>query len=446
MQNEDRRNDLEATEEEGKNISGRTKALQQVEQSEVSITKSLQEQLDSARKEKADLEASMEARAKNFQQTMSQLQINQSNSSESTNTKPSSQSGPSMVDPQLLKEELNKANEKIRQQESELKKLKFEIEMEKGHVNILRHDNQMLRQMTVDMHASAEQEEEYISNKLLKRISGLKKEKGELLVQVEQEEEYLTNTLQRKLNQLQKEKIDMENALEQEQEYIVNRLQKQLDALRQQAGYGFHSREGGAVSVPNASTPLLPPGSPSTSSKKWHSSHSPTTADFPNTSPGVVEVLRAEISSLRLRLSEIEKEYVHKSSQATRYKNELIELRKRLGISAADLLVEEPTPAFLKHNSSRATARRSNSHNVGANPSISSANLVRARSVSASEPNKKPVNTGLTPETDNPLLRSRSVSASSNPRLASQRASTHPSGSSTHLSASDHQSRSSSTR
>jgi len=112
--------------------------------------------------------------------------------------------------------------------------------------------------MTVDMHASAEQEEEYISNKLLKLISGLKKEKGELLVQVEQEEEYLTNTLQRKLNQLQKEKIDMENALEQEQEYIVNRLQKQLDALRQQAGYGFHSREGGAVSVPNASTPLLP--------------------------------------------------------------------------------------------------------------------------------------------------------------------------------------------
>jgi len=36
----------------------------------------------------------------------------------------------------------------------------------------------------------------------LKRISGLKKEKGELLLQVEQEEEYLTNTLQKKLNQV----------------------------------------------------------------------------------------------------------------------------------------------------------------------------------------------------------------------------------------------------
>lgn len=80
----------------------------------------------------------------------------------------------------------------------------------------------------------AEQEEEYISNKLLKRISGLKKEKGELLLQVEQEEEYMTNMLQKKLNQLQREKIDMENSLEQEQEYIVNKLQKQLESLRMQ--------------------------------------------------------------------------------------------------------------------------------------------------------------------------------------------------------------------
>ena len=75
-------------------------------------------------------------------------------------------------------------------------------------------------------------------------------------MQVEQEEEYLTNTLQKRLNQvtfisaeqeqfgthhhpfflkqLQKEKVDLENALEQEQEYIVNKLQKQLDSLRAQ--------------------------------------------------------------------------------------------------------------------------------------------------------------------------------------------------------------------
>jgi predicted nuclease with TOPRIM domain len=78
----------------------------------------------------------------------------------------------------------------------------------------------------------AEQEEEFISNRLLKRITGLKKEKGELLLQVEQEEEYMTNMLQKKLNQLQREKIDMENSLEQEQEYIVNKLQKQLESMK----------------------------------------------------------------------------------------------------------------------------------------------------------------------------------------------------------------------
>jgi hypothetical protein len=54
-------------------------------------------------------------------------------------------------DPMVLKQELQNAYERIRQQELDIKKLKFEVEMEQGHVNILRHDNQMLRRMTVDM-------------------------------------------------------------------------------------------------------------------------------------------------------------------------------------------------------------------------------------------------------------------------------------------------------
>lgn len=90
--------------------------------------------------------------------------------------------------------------------------------MEQGQINILRHDNQSLKKKAVQVvridrylykineqkliiyqSALSEQEEEYISNKLLKHITGLKKEKGELLIQVEQEEEYLTNMLQKKL-------------------------------------------------------------------------------------------------------------------------------------------------------------------------------------------------------------------------------------------------------
>jgi hypothetical protein len=45
---------------------------------------------------------------------------------------------------------------------------------------------------------------------------------------VEQEEEYITNTLVKKLEQVRREKVDLENQLEQEEEFITNKLQKQL--------------------------------------------------------------------------------------------------------------------------------------------------------------------------------------------------------------------------
>ena len=47
--------------------------------------------------------------------------------------------------------------------------------------------------------ARAEQEEEYISNKLLKKIQDLKKDKEKLVMNYEREEEYLTNDLSRKM-------------------------------------------------------------------------------------------------------------------------------------------------------------------------------------------------------------------------------------------------------
>lgn len=48
----------------------------------------------------------------------------------------------------------------------------------------------------------AEQEEEFISNTLLKKIQCLKKEKETLATNYEQEEEYLTNDLTRQLAQV----------------------------------------------------------------------------------------------------------------------------------------------------------------------------------------------------------------------------------------------------
>lgn len=56
--------------------------------------------------------------------------------------------------------------------------------------------------LTVLQQARAEQEEEFISNTLLKKIQALKKEKETLALNYEQEEECLTNDLSRKLNQV----------------------------------------------------------------------------------------------------------------------------------------------------------------------------------------------------------------------------------------------------
>ncbi|CAG8742477.1 13282_t:CDS:2, partial [Cetraspora pellucida] len=106
-----------------------------------------------ARQEKVNLEASMEARAKSFQNTLSKLQINQGDTGSGVSSSPADlqQLALKSQDPTVLRQELQNAYERIRQQELDIKKLKFELEMEQGHVNILRHDNQMLRQMTVDM-------------------------------------------------------------------------------------------------------------------------------------------------------------------------------------------------------------------------------------------------------------------------------------------------------
>lgn len=50
-----------------------------------------------------------------------------------------------------LRAEVKKLHEKYVEQQAQIKKLEFELEMEQGHVKILRHDNKLLKQMTVDM-------------------------------------------------------------------------------------------------------------------------------------------------------------------------------------------------------------------------------------------------------------------------------------------------------
>jgi hypothetical protein len=120
------------------------------------------------------------------------------------------------------------------------------LKAEQEKVASLQADVHALKRHQVEIMASAEAQEEYITNMLLKRLDAItterdelvarvaviQKEREALIVQLEQEEEYLTNTLQKKLTTVLREKIELENQLEQEEEYIVNELQKKLAKLQ----------------------------------------------------------------------------------------------------------------------------------------------------------------------------------------------------------------------
>ena len=128
----------------------------------------------------------------------------------------------------ISKEQLEKRIESLIQ---ENRVLKIEIETFKIRVRQMQEENKELRKASVNIQARAEQEEEYISNKLLKKIQSLKKEKELLANNYEREEEYLTNDLSRKLSQLRSEKVQLEQTLEQEQEHMVNKLMKKIEKL-----------------------------------------------------------------------------------------------------------------------------------------------------------------------------------------------------------------------
>ncbi|KAL7301698.1 hypothetical protein TKK_0005697 [Trichogramma kaykai] len=137
--------------------------------------------------------------------------------------------GPIMMPPSpVTREQLQKRIESLQQHN---RVLKVELETYKLRVKALQEENKNLRQASVIIQAKAEQEEEFISNTLLKKIQALKKEKETLAHHYEQEEECLTNDLSKKLNQLRQEKCRLEQTLEQEQECLVNKLMRKIEKL-----------------------------------------------------------------------------------------------------------------------------------------------------------------------------------------------------------------------
>ncbi|XP_030384926.1 coiled-coil domain-containing protein 6 [Scaptodrosophila lebanonensis] len=142
----------------------------------------------------------------------------------------SSLDGGTMLPPSpVSREQLQKRIESLTQQN---KVLKAELDTFKTKCKVVQEENRCLKQASVIIQAKAEQEEEYISNTLLKKIQALKKEKETLAHHYEREEECLTNDLSRKLDQLRQEKCKLEQTLEQEQECLVNKLMRKIEKLQ----------------------------------------------------------------------------------------------------------------------------------------------------------------------------------------------------------------------
>ncbi|XP_037269351.1 coiled-coil domain-containing protein 6 [Rhipicephalus microplus] len=154
------------------------------------------------------------------------------NMADSASESDSSSVDGAMVAPSpLSREQMQKRVDSLQQ---ENRVLKMELETYRLRVKTLQEQNRALRQVSVNIQAKAEQEEEFISNTLLKKIQALKKEKETLALNYEQEEECLTNDLSRKLNQLRQEKVQLEKSLEQEQEALVNKLMRKIERLEAQ--------------------------------------------------------------------------------------------------------------------------------------------------------------------------------------------------------------------
>jgi len=166
--------------------------------------------------------------------------------------------------------------------------------------------------------------------------SHLKREET-LINAYEAEEERIINVLSRKLEQLREEKIQLENALEAESESHVNRLNREISALRRQAAQ---------VGVEHAN------GNGGTTAAPVLSRHDPTAPSV----DVMLEAMRRENEQLRTRLVDTERDYVRISRLNDIYREELLELRRRLGLSVDNLVGLTPVDPF-----SQPTHRRSTS-------------------------------------------------------------------------------------
>lgn len=118
---------------------------------------------------------------------------------------------------------------------AEIEQLRRQLELERQHTTETAQELKVVKAKSEAAQNAYEQEEEYITNRLLGRLEDLKADRAALIQQVEAEEDFLVNTLQRRLTQLSKEKAAVEAKLQGEQEGAAS-LQRRLAELAEERG------------------------------------------------------------------------------------------------------------------------------------------------------------------------------------------------------------------
>jgi len=91
--------------------------------------------------------------------------------------------------------------------------LRLALRKERSRSSRLTVELTALRSVALASQAEAEVREEGRINSLMRRLDGLQKEKGRIILELEREEEMLTNTLQKNLAEVRKEKALLEKQI-----------------------------------------------------------------------------------------------------------------------------------------------------------------------------------------------------------------------------------------
>ncbi|KAJ2376663.1 hypothetical protein H4S02_007861 [Coemansia sp. RSA 2611] len=172
--------------------------------------------------------------------------------------------------------------------------------------------------------------------------------------------------LQQRLELMAREKVSLESAIEHEQERMFNQSRR--------------------LSAGSSPMPLAPIGG--AISPRWPRSHSRSSSvsSFGGasvSSVGITETLKADVSSLRVRLADAERELVSCYNQSQIYKKELVALRQRLGMRVDDLYLDDPVPSTIRSVATDPSARPRRSQSVSSGASSTASTPLQARRSSA---------------------------------------------------------------